>query len=117
MARKKKLDQNYLDFVPALNPAYEWYVDEDGIVRIQVVHKGFINRIAQRVFYAPEKSKLALDVFGSFVWQRINGSRTVYDIGELVKEEFGEDAEPLYPRLARFLQLLKNNGYIGIQEK
>ena len=53
-----------------------------------------------------------LDEFGSFVWLSIDGKNTVFDIGGKVKEEFGEEAEPLYPRLIQFLNVLKEVKYI-----
>ena len=33
-------------------------------------------------------------------------------IAQLVRERFGADAEPLYERLAKYMQILRNNGFI-----
>lgn len=48
---------------------------------------------------------------GSFIFQRIDGQRTVGQIAELVKAEFGQQAEPLYDRLVKYMQILRNNGF------
>ena len=39
MAKKQK--ENYLDFVPLINPQNTWDEGEDGIVTIHMVHRGF----------------------------------------------------------------------------
>ncbi|MCR5543048.1 MAG: PqqD family protein, partial [Eubacterium sp.] len=38
---------------------------------------------------------------GSFIWPLIDGKTSIYNIGEAVKEHFGEEEEPLYPRLVQ----------------
>ena len=49
---------------------------------------------------------------GSFIFPLIDGQRTVGDIALLVKAEFGDAAEPLYPRLTKYMQILRNNGFV-----
>ena len=41
-------------------------------------------------------------------------SRSIYDIGQLVKQHFGEKAEPLYERLCQFTKILHKNQFIVI---
>ena len=53
-----------------------------------------------------------LDEMGSFIFPLIDGERTVGQIAQLVRERFGADAEPLYERLAKYMQILRNNGFI-----
>lgn len=73
---------------------------------------GFYNRLAQKLFHTPPYSDIDLDTFGSFVWKQIDGGRTVYDIAMLVKAEFGQKAEPLYPRLVTYFRTLRNNRFV-----
>ena len=42
---------------------------------------------------------------------------TVEELAQLVHEEFGEKAEPLYDRLVKYLQILHNNGFIYYPKK
>lgn len=109
MAKKK---ENYLDYIPKHNSLYEWNINERSRVVIKVVNKGLFNRIAQIFFKRPKVSNIELDEFGSFVWEQIDGVRSVYGIGILVKEHFGDKAEPLYERLAKFIGTLRNAGYV-----
>ncbi len=108
--KKKK---NYLDYVPVCAPGYSWKLNEKKLVEIEVQNKGFYNWLAQKFFKRPKVSYISLDEYGSFVWQQMDGQRTIYDISFLVKERYGEEAEPLLPRLTKFFQILYQNHYIG----
>ena len=77
-----------------------------------MVHRGFYAWIAQKFFHRPRVSHIDLDAMGSFIFQRIDGQRTVGAIAELVKVEYGKKAEPLYERLIKYMQILHNNGFI-----
>lgn len=111
MSRKKK--ENYLDYVPVCAPEHTWDLNEKNQVVIHVENKGFYNRLAQKLFKRPKVSHISLDDFGSFVWQQMDGKRTIYEIGQLVKVRFGEKAEPLFERLTQYFQTLYRNHLIG----
>lgn len=113
MAKKKS--ENYLDFIPVINPKNDW--SEDGIVTIHMVHRGFYASIAQKVFHTPRVSHIKLDEYGSFLWKRINGERTVGQLAQQLKEQFGDQAEPLYDRLVKYMQILHNNEFILFRGK
>lgn len=108
--KKKK---NYLDYVPVCAPEHSWDLNEKKQVVIHVQNKGFYNRLAQKLFKRPKESHISLDEVGSFAWQQMDGKRTIYDISLLVKEEFGEKAEPVLDRLVKFFQILYQNHFIG----
>lgn len=107
----KKTAENYLDYVPAISERNTWSVEED-VVTVHMVHRGFYATIAQKFFHRPRVSHIKLDALGSFVFQRIDGVRTIGELALLVKDEFGEKAEPLYDRLVQYMQILRNNGFI-----
>ena len=58
------------------------------------------------MFKKPRVSHIALDAYGSFVWRQMDGKRNIYDISQLVAEEFGKDAEPVIERAVKFMQTL-----------
>ena len=60
----------------------KWDVSEDGIVEITVENTGFYNTIAQKIFKKPRYSFIKLDEYGSFVWQKIDGKKSIYEIGK-----------------------------------
>ena len=53
---------------------------------------------------------------GSFLWPLFDGEKTVFEIGEFVKEHFGEKAEPLYERLTKYIQTLESYKFIEFKE-
>lgn len=114
MARDKKtIRENYLDFVPEKNPQYKYDVSS-GKVTIFVENKGIFNRAAQLLLKKPKVSHIHLDEMGDFIWPHIDGKNTVYDIAMLVKEEFGDRAEPLYNRLVQYMRNLESYGFIRV---
>mgnify|MGYP003506606263 CR=1 FL=1 len=116
MKNKRKNAPNYLDFIPRHNEKYPWEIDEQGVVTIFVENKGVFNRIAQKFFNKPEVSQIHLEEMGSFIWPLIDGERSIMAIGESVKEYFGEDAEPLYPRLAQYIKDLESYDFIKVEK-
>ena len=52
-----------------------------------------------------------------FLWKRINGERTVGQLAQQLKEQFGDQAEPLYDRLVKYMQILRNNEFILFRGK
>lgn len=109
---KKKTQENYLDRIPKRNPIYNWTADGDGVVTLEVENKGVMNRIAQKLLKKPKISYVHLDEMGSFIWQIIDGERDITSLGEDVSEHFGDKAEPLYPRLAKYVQILNSYGFV-----
>ena len=107
-----KKNNNYLDFIPIMNPKNDWSQDEQGIVTIHMVHRGFYAAIAQRFFHTPRVSHIKLDEYGSFLWKEIDGQRSVGQLAQRMKEQFGPEAEPLYNRLVKYMQILHNNHFI-----
>lgn len=107
-----KKGNNYLHYIPAISGKNTWDAAEDGLVTIHMVHRGFYAWVAQRFFHRPRVSHIALDAMGSFIFRHIDGQRTVGQLAELVREKFGQDAEPLYDRLVQYMRILQNNGFI-----
>ncbi len=113
MSKKKQvIPKNYLDKIPA-HPAHIPYtVEENGIVTLAIENKGVFKRVTQVLLRKPKVSYIHLDGHGSFVWQCIDGEKTIIAIGEEVKVHFGDAAEPLYERLATFFKILDSYGFV-----
>lgn len=110
--KKNKKEKNYLDFIPMKLEKIDWEERDDGNIQLIVPRESFFDKIAIKLFFAPDKFKIDLDEMGSFIWNNIDGKTSVYQIGELVKGRFGEEAEPLYERLIYYLNILRNNNFI-----
>ncbi|MBQ7901333.1 MAG: PqqD family peptide modification chaperone [Clostridia bacterium] len=112
MKNSSQLPQNYLERKPTLSTRVAYKCDDDGIVTIERENKGVINRIAQKLFFKPAVSFIHLDELGSYAVLCADGQRDILRIGEMVKDKFGERAEPLYERLAKFFQIMDSYNFI-----
>jgi len=104
-------DVNLFDLIPERNANYE----ESGDGLIIILKPKFKNKIFVKYLLPRLKSpnfKVKLDQFGSFVWNQCNGKNTVEQIGNLLKENFQGDIEPVYDRLAVFIQSLARYRFI-----
>jgi len=108
-----KKSDNYLGRVPVHYQTVSWSSDEKGNVTLYIVNKGFLKRLTQILMRKPKVTNIHLDEMGSFVWCMTDGERNIMEIGYLVKAHFGEGAEPLYERLAKYFQVLDSYGFIG----
>lgn len=115
--KKQKKSENYLDYIPVHNEKYRFETGENQEITIFVENRGAFNRIAQFFFKKPKVSQIHLDEMGNFIWPLMDGKRTVYDIAVIVKESFGEKAEPLYNRLVTYIRTLESYNFIIISNK
>ena len=115
MSNKQK-GENLLDFIPVRNEKIPFSTDENGKVTLEIENKGLFNKIAQKLFKKPKISFIHLDDMGSFIWPLMDGQRDILKIGELVKEHFGESAEPLYERLCKYVKILESYGFICLNK-
>ena len=115
--KKGETDLNYLDLIPRRDEALRWHRDLKERVILEIENTGIMNTIAQKVFGKPRFTKVHLDAQGTFIWPLIDGEKTVADIAALVKEEFGEKAEPLYPRIVKYFQIVESYNFIEFINK
>lgn len=113
MSKKKNvITKNYLEKIPCRKEGLKWATNEKGLVDLHQENKGIMNRIFQKLFKKPPITYIHLDELGSFVWPLMDGEMNIIVLGEKVKEQFGEKAEPLYPRLAKYFQILESYRFI-----
>ena len=108
----KNKNDNYLDYVFQIKENLPWSVNDQGQVICDMENTGFTNKIAQKFFHKPKISHITLEGMGSFIFQCIDGTKSIYDIGRLVHEEFGDEAEPLYERLSVYIKKLEELNFI-----
>lgn len=112
MFRKNEKGKNYLDYIPKKMDKIHWEEKQDGLIQIIIYRDSLFEKIVRKLFFTPDKYRIDLDRMGSFIWTHIDGEKTVYEISQLIKDEFKEDAEPLYERLIQYMNILKNNKFI-----
>ncbi|MBE6787196.1 MAG: PqqD family protein [Ruminococcaceae bacterium] len=107
----KNKNENFVEKVPVLNQNINWSQDQNGVT-LEIENNGVFNRIAQKLFKKPKISYIHLEEIGSFVWPLIDGEKDIFQIGKQVEEHFGEKAEPLYPRLVKYFEILESYKFI-----
>ncbi|MBQ9975757.1 MAG: PqqD family protein [Clostridia bacterium] len=112
MKKREALSQNFLEKTPCIFPDVKWSSDEDGSVTLEIENKGLMKRATQLLLKKPKISYIHLEKYGSFIFPLIDGQRNIIEIGKLVEEHFGEEAQPLYERLAQYFKTLEANKFI-----
>ena len=110
--KKNVISQNYLEKIPVRPERIKWSADEEGIVTLDIENTGLFNRVAQKLLKKPQVSHIHLDEMGSFVWPLLDGEKNIIELGKLVEVQFGEKANPLYERLAKYFQILDSYQFI-----
>lgn len=68
--------------------------------------------------FFPKKKKIMrrvkLDILGSAVWDSCDGTMTVQDIAEKMKQEYGDLFEPVDTRVRSYIEKLHINKFIDI---
>ncbi len=116
MAKKEVISENYLERKPMRKEGLSWKQDDENNVVLEIENTGFFNTIAQKFFKKPKVSYVHLDENGSFLWPLLDGEKSIIDLGVLVKEHFGEKAEPLYERLAKYMKILESYNFIEFKK-
>ena len=103
---KPKLDGvNLLDLTPVQRVA--WGENDDGTVYLKKPKarstwlKLLIKKLGKRPFI-----HIHLDDYGSHVWHECDGRHRVEQIGESLRQAFGQSIEPVYERLGVFIQMV-----------
>lgn len=115
--KREKAALNYLDFVPTRAQSLEWRTEDDGNVTLLVENKGLFNRAAQKLLKKPKVTQVHLDETGSFVWPLIDGEKSISQLAQDVDARFGEQAAPLYERLAKFFRILESYRFVAVKRK
>ena len=113
---KKERQKNYLDNIPVKNPKINWEIDDNGMVTLIRHNKGIANKLAQIILRKPKVSYIHLDETGSCVWPKIDGEKNIFELAEYVKEKFGDKAEPLYERIAKYFSVLQGCGFVSFRK-
>lgn len=112
--KDRRSAENYLDRIP-VRACEDWSADDAGAVTLAIHNKGVFHFVAQKLFGKPRISYVHLDETGSFIWPLLDGEHSVYDVAQLVEKEFGEKAQPLYPRVVKFFQILESYGFVELR--
>lgn len=106
--------KNYLDIVVIKNQDYKYYENNEGNIIIEVEHKGFFWKIAQKVLKKSKISKIMLDNYGTKLFNSIDGEKNILEVVNYMKEIFPEEKD-IFERAIVFIYLLQKNNFIVIK--
>jgi hypothetical protein len=104
---------NLLELKPVRLIAWE----KTGDGRITLIYPKFRSRFLRKhllPLLAKPNFRIMLDDYGSFIWQRCNGSTHVRQIATEMQATFGDHVEPVYERIGLFLKRMESDGFISI---
>ncbi len=110
---KSKKPKNLLTLIPIRN--CKWTKQEKNPELIRILKSRFDTKLGKSLgdkLKIKDTYNINLDEYGTAVWQLCDGKQTVKEIGEILKIQFDQAVEPLYPRLAAFFQILESNDVI-----
>lgn len=110
--QSKENGENFLEYIFEHKEGLIFECSEEGEVTVDMENRGVLNRFAQRFLKQPRISHIKLEGMGSYIFMCVDGKRSVYDIGQLVHEKFGDEAEPLYERLSVYMRRLESVGFV-----
>lgn len=112
---KEPKELNLLELVPIKNIG--WEKTEEGLICLlkPKFHLPFLKKHILPHLKHPNY-KINLDMIGSLFWESCDGARTVEEIANRLKNELGDEVEPLYERITLFLQSLEKNKFIRFKE-
>ncbi len=118
MMRRRQRDLakiNVLDLTPVRRA--EW---EERGARVIVIRPLPTTRgprgMLDRLLHEMSAKRLRLDEVGSFAWLQLDGQRTVGQVAELLREQFGDAVEPAEERVGKLVQVLYREELVGYAE-
>jgi len=114
MFRKKKNKEknNMLKYIPVKADKIKTKKNENNTIDLIVPRDGWFDSLVRKIAKTPKRKVITLDELGSGVWRLIDNKRNIGEIALVIKNEYGEKADPLYKRLLGFIRILKNNDFI-----
>ena len=116
MFRRKRRDEleevNLLEIIPVR--LAEWQkrgeqvvVDRPGSTRTGLV------RLVEVLLYMLSARRIRLDPVGSYAWLQLDGERSVSDVADSLRAEFGDKVEPAEQRLGHLVRVFRREGLVG----
>ena len=114
--REQKLEGvNLLELAPRRLAA--WDEDDGKVIVLRPEPESVGPRgLMDRFFHKMSAHRIRLDDVGGFAWKQFDGVRTVAEVGELMRREFGDQVEPVEERLGHLVLLLRKEGFLAYPE-
>ena len=107
---------NFLDYVPVQNCPW----DKDGQGRVFLIKEKTRNKLLKTIIGWVGRSQefhIHLDGLGSAAWLAADGSRSILDIGVVLKQGGAAAIDSAEPRLAKFFAMLARDGFVRWRDR
>lgn len=116
--RRKSPASNLMEMYPILKEKYQLeYAEGQPVWFLLLPRTSWFERQSVRFLKQPRVIRIELDELGGTVLSMCNGDHTVQAIAERLALLFGAKAEPLLPRLVKFIEILEANGWVYLQDR
>lgn len=114
--RKKRSREVPNLFDLKLERAVEWENGENGraVLLVPKFRRGLLARYLQPRLKRPYY-RIKLDELGTFIWRQCDGTRTVKEVADSLREAHGDQLEQFYERTGLFIQILLKNRYVCLK--
>jgi hypothetical protein len=110
--RKRRKAANLMEMSPLLRETVR--LEPHGETYTLVIPRtSWLEKMSIRFFRQPAAIRMELDLLGNTVLKHCDGNYTVQQIADMLASRFGKEAEPVVPRLVKFLQIVEMNGWLG----
>jgi hypothetical protein len=103
---------NLLEVIPIRLADWEEKAERVVVIRPQTFRRG-LEGLMDRLLFLLSARRIRLDSVGSFTWLNLDGERTVGQVAELLREEFGEKVHPADERLGHLVRVFRREGLVG----
>ncbi|MCK6258155.1 PqqD family protein [Fictibacillus sp. KIGAM418] len=103
--------------IPQFKQGIHTETRKDEKVYLMIPRTNPLERLSIRFFKQPSFLPVKLDALGAFVAAQIDGTKKIEDIAAGLERAFGEEAAPVVPRLAKFIEMLEMNEWIIWREE
>jgi hypothetical protein len=111
--REKDLEGvNLMGLAPSRVADWEEVGDRVVVIRPAPVTEG-LRGLLDRFFHRMSARRIRLDDLGGFAWKLFDGERTVAEVGELMRGEFGDRVEPVEERLGHLVWIMRKEGFLA----
>ncbi len=98
--------ENLLEMTPLRVAAWQEVEDRVVVERPRSSVRG-LRGVGEWLSYVLSMRKIRLDERGSFLWHLVDGERSVSEVAEAMRGQFGEEVEPAEERVGQLIRMLR----------
>jgi hypothetical protein len=98
--------ENLLEMTPLRVAGWQEVAGQVVVERPRPSERG-LRGVGDRVSYLLSMRKIRLDERGSFLWHLVDGERSVAEVVEAMRREFGDEVEPAEERVGQLIRQLR----------